>query len=111
MLYDKRWEKTEVAADPFKLGTLIAWLEKQPSKKEYEFTDCGRCALAQYFSAHGFGEINMGTADFGYGNDFENTRPLPAGWNNLVNPESHKSGWNTFGAILMRARALQKRDE
>jgi hypothetical protein len=44
MLYDKRWEKPEVKADPLTLESLIAWLEKQPSHKKYDFHNCeGKC--------------------------------------------------------------------
>lgn len=106
MLYDKRWDKTEIKSDPFKLETLIAWLEKQPSGRTYEFTDCNQCALAQYFADHGFGEISMGTQDFDYGPEFRKAR-LPDGWNDLVNPSCpREDGYNTFGAVLDRARAL-----
>ena len=105
MLYDhKRWDKSGINADPFKLKTLIEWLEKQPASKKYEFTDCAGCALAQYFESYGFGGINMGTEDFDYGEDFEHTIALPIGWNDLVNPNEYPPGWNTFGAALQRAR-------
>lgn len=53
MLYDPKWE-IEVKADPFSLESLIAWLEKQPTAKEYDFCDCnGRCLLDQYAAAMG----------------------------------------------------------
>ena len=35
MLYDPKWEKPEVKADPFSLDALIAWLEKQPANGTY----------------------------------------------------------------------------
>lgn len=53
MLYDPKWEKhTETKADPFTLESLIAWLEKQPAEKSYNF-NCvnGTCLAGQYFRA------------------------------------------------------------
>jgi len=58
MLYDKRWDKqTETKADPFKLDSLVAWLEKQPAEKPYCYLDHGQCLLGQYFAHHGFCEV------------------------------------------------------
>lgn len=42
--------------DPFELGTLIAWLEKQPANKIYDYTSPCGCVLAQYFNDHGYKE-------------------------------------------------------
>lgn len=54
MLYDKRWDKTEVKADPFSLEAFIGWLEKQPANKTYEFMNCqGACLLGQYMASVG----------------------------------------------------------
>lgn len=39
MLYDKRWDKPEVNADPFSVDSLVAWLEKQPAAKVYCYAD------------------------------------------------------------------------
>lgn len=48
MLYDKRWDRTEVKSDPFSLESLIAWMEKQPSDETYCFTNWGGCLLAKW---------------------------------------------------------------
>ena len=54
MLYNKNWEKTHIKADPFSLENLIAWLEKQPAQKEYDYLNCeGYCLIGQYLTAHG----------------------------------------------------------
>ena len=110
MLYDfRRWEKPEIKTDPFKIESLIAWLEKQPADKEYEFTDCGSCALAQYFLAHGYTEVNMGTDSFDYGPNFKYEAELPSGWNDLVNPFTGDRDVRTFGGVLLRARKLARK--
>jgi hypothetical protein len=54
MLYDPKWEKPEVKADPFSLGSLIAWLETKPPAERYCYQDNGGCLLHQYFSHAGF---------------------------------------------------------
>lgn len=97
MLYDKRWDKqVETKADPFSLESLIAWLEKQPAKKKYDYFDCrGRCLFGQYAAA-----------------------TMDMSWMNVVVLEGHKHEFKllaydiacqkpyTFGAALERARAV-----
>lgn len=52
MLYDPKWE-VPVKADPFSLDSLIAWLEKQPPGKTYDYSDCGGlCLICQHLTAH-----------------------------------------------------------
>ena len=41
-------QKTETA-DPFKLETLIGWLETKNPNQPYAYLDQGNCCLAQYF--------------------------------------------------------------
>lgn len=61
MLYDPKWDKqTETKADPLQLGTMIAWLEKQPAGKTYCYVDSGGCLLQQYYTAHGFKHVTVG---------------------------------------------------
>ena len=67
MLYDKRWDKPEVKADPFSLDSLVAWLEKQPAAKVYCYEDTGVCLLSQYFTAMGFERVFMGCTYFLHG--------------------------------------------
>lgn len=113
MLYDPKWEQ-QTKADPFKLETLIAWLEKQPEGAIYNYNCNGHCLLAQYFTAQGFKHVHMYTTGFFHG------QPVP-GW--MGEPEARAHGchtpmpatfdkvasWGdrTFGAALDRARALQ----
>lgn len=88
-------------ADPFSLESLIAWLEKQPADKEYDYYDCdGACLYGQYGAA-----IRL-------------ARPMDA-WDRVcdsdcLNNRNHagdiaaRTPW-TFGAALTRAkRALQE---
>ena len=107
MLYDKRWEKTEVKADPFSLESLIAWLEKQPAEGVYCYIDSGRCLLSRYFSANGFPSAKITPSYLVQaGRDI----PLPPDFDEIaVGPHKHfpvgdAPGW-TFGAALDRARA------
>jgi len=101
MLYNKDWEKTHIKADPFSLESLIAWAEKQPTDKEYDFW-CNECYLGQYFEDHGF-KINMigtGTVTF----SDSTCRELPRHFNRIAQTTPH-----TFGAALERARKIAER--
>lgn len=40
----------ETKADPFSLDSLIAWLEKQPRRREYQWFDCRDCVMHHYYS-------------------------------------------------------------
>lgn len=92
MPYDKRWDR-QTKADPFSLEGLIAWLEKQPADKTYNFSNCqGLCLLSQYLTASG---KKWG---FDYGPLIEKA---PA-----VEPVAMTEPW-TFGAALERARKAQ----
>jgi hypothetical protein len=109
MLYDPKWA-VKTKADPFKLATLIAWLEKQDARQTYCFTSNGECLLAQYFSAHGFVCVHMFTDGFVHGT------PIPSRWGmtearargllTSIPPkfnEIAEYGPRTFGAALRRA--------
>lgn len=50
MLYDPKWE-APAKADPLSLDSLIAWLEKQPAGRMYEYTDEQECALGQWLKS------------------------------------------------------------
>lgn len=96
MLYDKRWEKPEVKADPFSLESLIAWLEKQPADKMYCYQDLGHCLLGQYFRSCGFLNVQVGGSEVGLnGRDFR----LSEAFANIAVEYPR-----TFGAALERAR-------
>lgn len=93
MLYDTRWDKTETKVDPFKLETLVAWLETQPCDGEYVWHDCdGGCLMGIYGHAMGLGEdwhkLHM---------HFFNTNVTYR----VACPKPH-----TFGAALKRARSI-----
>ena len=54
MLYDPKWE-VGTKADPLTLESLIAWLEKQPASRAYNYDDCnGKCLYGLYMATHGF---------------------------------------------------------
>jgi hypothetical protein len=92
MLYDPKWE-VKTKPDPFKLATLIGWLETQEQAKEYDYYNCeGACLLDRYLIAH----------------------KLPWG-NHHYTDLCNRTNWcrdvaavhpRTYGAALQRARAL-----
>ena len=91
--------KTEVKADPFKLETLISWLEKQNPAAKYDFW-CLNCCLGSYFQAHGFDLLMIGTGTFT--TRAKRSYNLPKGWNRIAQTEPHN-----YGAALSRARAIR----
>ncbi|MBR2118463.1 MAG: hypothetical protein IJ935_07295 [Afipia sp.] len=92
MLYDPKWEKnSETKTDPFSLESLIAWLEKQPADKAYNFCDKQNCLIAQYLQAAGVEQYELSSAEV-----------ASLGWMQIVNPKAYVP---TFGAALERARA------
>ena len=50
MLFNPDWNKKDVKADPFELGTLIAWLQGQYQHQRYDYRNCLTCMLARYFT-------------------------------------------------------------
>ncbi len=101
MLYDPRWEKKiETKADPFSLGSLIAWLTEQPAQKSYEYFHCGgECLYGQYMRSIG---ISWEEARYCGAPG----RPdIHRGFREMVYfPIAHNEP-HTFGAALERARA------
>lgn len=92
MLFNPKWDKrAETKADPFDIRTLLAWLEKQPAKRRYDWGNCkGECLFGQYMAAHG-----IAWSDATY-----------LRLSRLVGIEiARETPW-TFGAALERARAL-----
>jgi hypothetical protein len=97
MLYNKNWDY-KVKADPFSLGSLIAWLETKPAMRRYCFNDAGRCLHAQWFRACGETDFILGRVSVGFSDGKVHRIP-----NDLQNV-AQTSPW-TFGAALKRARA------
>jgi hypothetical protein len=98
MLYNPKWE---VKAEPFSLDSLIAWLEKQPADKEYNWSLAGSCLLGQWCEARGLlgGELFNKSLELGQ-------------WSNGNDVFAEVALGNlsecTFGAALKRARALSR---
>lgn len=114
MLYDTRWDaKVETKADPFKLETLIAWLEQQPAGKEYCYFSNGQCLFAQYFRANGYPHAEMSGDRLRPGAGGK-VRQIPWEWDGLAQGSTIVNGdyvdgvprARTFGAALERARKL-----
>lgn len=83
--------------DIFALEPLIAWLEKQPAYKEYEFTEPRKCLLAQYYHAQGYQDVEVG----GYIVTLDGKK-----WYDIPDSFGDISAKRplTFGAALDRAR-------
>ena len=98
MLYDPKWE-VETKPDVFSLENLVAWAEKQPAEKEYDFC-CTQCYLGQYFEAHGYQVAMLGTDNVTFVDRGKARRvDLPPHFNAIAQDEPR-----TFGAALSRAR-------
>jgi len=95
MLYDPKWEQ-ETKVDPLSVAGLIAWLAKQPTRREYEYYSCQRCLVAEYLKS--IGSVNPDA-------EYIFSEALGAGWpyDKIAAERPH-----TFGAALERARALTK---
>lgn len=67
MLYNKDWD-TETKTNIYTMESLVAWLEKQPFNKIYDYANCkGKCLLGLYL-----GGTEKAFLDFsGTGHPFE----------------------------------------
>lgn len=91
MLWDPKHDlKWQTKVDPLSLEGLIAWLEQQPSDKEYPYHDIqGACMVGQYMASHG---VTWSCRNF------------VNGWSSLFGRITAVQPW-TFDAALERARA------
>lgn len=99
-------KQPEQKADPFSLESLIAWLEKQPAGRTYNFWDgtlmgnChGACLLHQYLVAQGLPKILYP--------QIASIKKLE--WDKELQHFVASPTPQTFGAALDRARALASR--
>lgn len=97
---------TEVKADPFKLESLIGWLETKNPEEAYAYNRNESCCLAQYFQANGYPEAFVTPSDVylnGYhgGLYSQDYTPLPTGFNRIAAQHDR-----TFGGALERAKAF-----
>lgn len=104
MLYDPKWEK-KTKADPLQLGTLVSWLERQPADEAYDYGCIGHCLLAQYFSEHGFKNINVNSTGFSH---LGGVQKLPEHFDEVALGMqaigTRRPTGFTFGEALVRAR-------
>jgi hypothetical protein len=96
MLYNKRWDKTHIKADPFSLESLIAWLEKQPADATYDYCISSSCLIAQYLQA-------CGVEEFDIESPMLSERPEIQDFGRIANGGQPV---DTFGAALDRARKM-----
>jgi hypothetical protein len=91
MLYDQKWDKTELKPS---LADLRAWLREEDPKGEYVAHDAGKCAMAKYTADRGWHLRNTEAQAAAIGMDKDNfmrvfVRKLPY----------------TYGALLRRLDA------
>jgi hypothetical protein len=100
MLYNPEWE-VEVKADPFSTVSLIAWLEKQPADRAYDYCYPDTCVIAQYLQSQGVEQYTIDDRELD-----------KLGWHNIAQHRDYEIGetqdW-TFGGALKRARAAMSR--
>lgn len=106
MLYDPKWQKPEVKADPLSLTGLIAWLEKQPPEGKYCYSKWNDCLLSQWVKTF---DPNAKTSE-------ENNPRTPTGFHYEIDGRvvyfdkvfqriaQPFGGGETWGAALERAR-------
>ena len=101
MLYDPKWEKPAVKADPFSLESLIAWLETKPATEFYAWHCAGECLLGQWVLS--IDKNGCEAAD--WKNSFEYV--VHGQTIDLTRYEDVALGGEAnFGAALTRARAI-----
>jgi hypothetical protein len=87
--------------DILSLEGLVAWLEKMPAKRAYDYRNCeGRCLYGQYMASHGVEWKRSGASCPGL---------APKEYDRfcaLVYREVADEGPWTFGAALTRARKV-----
>ncbi len=83
-----------MSAPVFSIHGLIAWLETQPPKTEYDFTQAHNCLATMYFNQ--FGIKRKGSLSYG---------PIVFGENKVWTRIIQGRPW-TYGAALARAREL-----
>lgn len=96
MLFNTKWE---VKSDPFSLENLIAWLERQPAEKHYNWDLADSCLLGQWCASNGLQGVDARDKSLELG-QWDN--------GNEVFAEIALGDLNscTFGAALKRAHTL-----
>ena len=101
MAFDDR-AYTETTHEVFTLDGLIAWLERQPGARRYNYCDTGGCLLYQYFTTRGVPIVSLNPYKWAVPNgrhhDYPRARDVVA----IGYPR-------TFRAALKRARLLAER--
>jgi hypothetical protein len=103
MLYDPKWE-VEIKSDPFSLESLIAWLEKQPAHKVYDFFDTHNCMLGQWVRSV---DKKARSMDGAIDSATYNVRGHEVNLRPLCDVANGGKQFDTFGAALKRARAAR----
>jgi hypothetical protein len=96
MLYDKRWDKTEIKSDPFSLESLVAWLETRRENEKYRPWDLSSCLLGQWSKSNGLDKKQILVKSYELGR----TEPFLT----IASIDGPQGEPHTFGAALNRAR-------
>jgi hypothetical protein len=103
MLYNPSW-KLEIKSDPFSLESLIAWLEKQPGERFYDFYDVHNCMLGQWVRSV---DKKARSMDSVTDSATYNVRGREVNLRPLYDIANGGKQFDTFGAALKRARAAR----
>ena len=113
MLFNKDWDKPKkttpqkTKADPFRLDTLLQWLEMQPADAYYLYGSAQLCVLSQYFKAHGYKKVHMGTEQFTSEEMLGFAVWLPPDFDEIARGgDGLDFRRHTFGKALQRAKAF-----
>lgn len=104
MLNRIEWDKSKVQADVFSLDGLIAWLEKQPAERVYDWHDIEGCLMFQYFRASGFKMSYCGATQFTHRRGFWIFAKFVHEKVSRALTDVSAQGPHSFGAALERAR-------
>lgn len=99
MLYNRKWD-ISTKADPFSLESLIAWLEKQPAEKRYNWDLAESCLLGQWCASTGLHGLDARDKSLELG-QWDNGNEVFA---EIALGDLSRC---TFGAALERARKAQ----
>ena len=103
MLFNTAWNKNpevQPQSDLLSTASLVAWLEKQPVNKIYDYNLPYGCLLARYFREHGHHNPCLGPKYVHCLNGYDGPVVLPPAFHAAATYRPH-----TYGDALKRAKA------
>jgi hypothetical protein len=103
MLFNPNWKKPKSEINPHTLEGFIAWLEKQPRDRTYNYFSGTDCLIAQYYKAQGYRLVIVGRAGFSHGGIFRKRTRYDD-----VMDDAAVYGRGTIGGALDAAKSIMK---